>query len=249
MGNSGKSYNMVDILKFVCAVGVVIIHTDPFIEVYAIDKFVTVFTRLCVPFFFLTTGFFCFRSDECGKIDNRRVLKTLKRLVILYVLATIIYIPFCFRHTDMLNHARTFLVGGVGGGLWYLLALIFAVALIGILATFMRMKWIFVVSVAFFTAGTLLATYAPLFERFALFNKIHAINELFYNSRNGLFFGFVFVALGAVIKQYGVPKFSLPVSLTATAACVFVLAVECVLSVVIKAPNRSLFFIDRKSVV
>lgn len=101
--NLKKRYCGIDIFKIVCAFLVVTIHISPWemfgeiIHFYMVD----VCARIAVPFFFASTGFFLFAkiSFREGRIEktkeNRYVLLAfLKRIVILYMLWSMIYLAW-----------------------------------------------------------------------------------------------------------------------------------------------------------
>ena len=75
----------VDIFKFIMALLVVGIHTEPFSFNPWLDRGFGMLTRLCVPFFFMTSAYFYW-------INEKGALKYLKRLLILYLVWSVIYI-------------------------------------------------------------------------------------------------------------------------------------------------------------
>lgn len=95
------SYKGIDLIKFICALFVVMIHINPFVCIgfFINDFFVNFLARFAVPFFLVTTGYFFFKKLEFenGKLlnikENRSIVfKTVKRLLILYVLWSLIYL-------------------------------------------------------------------------------------------------------------------------------------------------------------
>lgn len=65
--------NSIDIFRFVCAIMVVMIHTNPFVDknIYLGYIFSQIIPRIAVPFFFLTSGYFYIQKllngEQCFK--------------------------------------------------------------------------------------------------------------------------------------------------------------------------------------
>lgn len=142
-----KQYSGIDITKLICAIMVIAIHTQPFIRNVWLDRGAGVITRLAVPFFFVTTGFFLDFSD------TKMVKKYVFRLLVLYAVWTVIYLPFSSLSISKL------LLTGVVGHLWYIPAAMLAV----LLTWFVRIpKRAIVISGVLMIVGTLASTYRPL---------------------------------------------------------------------------------------
>ena len=139
-----KQYSGIDIAKLICAVMVIAIHTQPFSQYVWIDRGAGVITRLAVPFFFVSTGFFLDFSDA------NKVRKYIIRLFALYAIWTIIYLPFSSLSV------RSLLLTGVVEHLWYLPAAILAVFLAFIVRA---PKKALAISYLLMLIGTLLSTY------------------------------------------------------------------------------------------
>ena len=146
-----KNYYGIDLLKFIMAVCVVAIHTQPLYSVQSIvvQRLFDTITSLAVPYFFSVSGFLLFSKIDadisCRK--NMEVCKRyLSRVLSLYVIWNIIYLPitiFGFKENNMsfaryvLDCIRGFLFIGqqfYSWQLWYLLSVIFVIASICIMA-------------------------------------------------------------------------------------------------------------------
>lgn len=129
-----KSYNSIDLFKFIAAILVVAIHTHPFGENPDVDYYFTCFCRIAVPFFFITTSFFFFRK---AKPDIKAYTK---RLSILYLLWFIIELPLvyyrffvAFDHPlpiQILNLFRSLFFSNTWAASWYIMASIIAVNIV-----------------------------------------------------------------------------------------------------------------------
>lgn len=88
-------FSDLDVVKFLMAFLVVEIHTRPF----GISSLVQGIDCIAVPFFFIASAFLCFRGVDVGQFSDGesgacfRVRKTIKKLLMLYVAWTVIYIP------------------------------------------------------------------------------------------------------------------------------------------------------------
>lgn len=185
-------YSGIDITKFICAIMVVAIHTQPFINFSWLDRGPGIVTRLAVPFFFVCTGFFLF--DDI--VDSPKIKKYLLRILLLYVIWSIVYLPFNWPIDDLI---RTFLIEGVSGHLWYLPALLFSIVLILILDRIISVKAILLLSSIVYLLGVFLSTYKSISSLF-IGERVFEIIE-FIGTRNGLFYGFFYVSLGMWISK------------------------------------------------
>lgn len=88
-----KNNNLLDIFKFVASLLIVgshclpIFHTEIFNYYYG-----QWFFRFCVPFFFITTGYF-FET-----MNNNKKINFIKHVLKLYLICTIIYFPLIFKN-------------------------------------------------------------------------------------------------------------------------------------------------------
>jgi len=93
-----KQYNSLDLMKFISAILIIVLHTSPFQSYNALISFGlrNVVTIIAVPFFFCTSGFLLFKKlfvlsqDEKGKYFKHYI----KRLCIMYGLWSLVYFPF-----------------------------------------------------------------------------------------------------------------------------------------------------------
>lgn len=107
-----KRFPLVDLVKFFCSFLVIAIHVNPFTDInlyldYGIKNYLA---RLAVPFFFVAGGYFCFRKTKYAEIDSGIPVTYAKRMIKLYLLWTVIYIPLII---------RSILRDEGGGTAWY----------------------------------------------------------------------------------------------------------------------------------
>lgn len=142
-----RKYNSIDLMKIIMSICVVAIHTEPLnncTNKWALNIFDSV-VRMAVPFFFVVSGFLLaskFDDDFSSDHNIDIVKKTLIRIMKLYVLWTIIYLPMTMVHfllekKSILHNFVDFIRGFIFIGqqynswpLWYLLSTIYSLCLI-----------------------------------------------------------------------------------------------------------------------
>ncbi len=159
-----KHYPAVDLMKFVMALLVIIIHRKMFPNNMDFANFITgdVICRIAVPFFFMCSSFFLFKKiDPKDKISKTIVWHTEKRLIILYIIWSIIYIP-CNFVKSFTGHYDEITLGGLLGQilvwiknffydysfihLWYVYSLIVAFPIIYIALKKLSAKTLSIIS-------------------------------------------------------------------------------------------------------
>lgn len=176
--NERKNYNAIDAMRIVMALLVLILH-KPFIpETLQLTKYFIekVLTGIAVPFFFIVSSFFFFGKLDGTAADNKKFWKFEKRMLILYVVWTVVYIPInlikfnggTFRGmtlsvfaSAMLDILKQFLLSRSFVHLWYIYTLIVSVAVIFLLKKFLSNKAILALSFVCFAASSLLPCLYP----------------------------------------------------------------------------------------
>ena len=139
----GGDNKALDLMKFIMAYAVVLLHCHAFIDNNElVDFFVTdVLTRIAVPFFFICSGWLLFRKMPVGEIDFSRIRKSLNRLFKMYFWWTIIYIPLiCYEIINsscdckqivknIIIFLRNCVMVGSYYHFWFLLSLMFGILL------------------------------------------------------------------------------------------------------------------------
>lgn len=159
-----KNYNIIDLCKFLMAICVIAIHTQPFVN-STNEIFISTYgiiVRMAVPFFFLSSGYLLatkFRDDYSEKQLIPIVFKNLIKIVKMYLTWSILYLPpallsyqrdgYTIGH-GILNYFRGLIFIGEHHNswhLWYLLSTIYALILVVILLRlkFNKKKWIMVI--------------------------------------------------------------------------------------------------------
>lgn len=212
-----RTYYGLDIAKFISAFLVIAIHTAPLIQIDEQMNFIVVqiISRIAVPFFFITSGFLFFRkldlSREWNDYENLARLKHyLFRIAKMYIIWTILYLPFNYLivRSDgitlqtLLGFLRDFFVNGGYYHLWFLPALMFAVAAVYLIASRFSIKSVLWVSVILYTIGMIGNVYEDAILQIPVISSVYTMYlAIFTTTRNGLFFGMMFISLGAYFAQ------------------------------------------------
>ena len=209
-----RQYASIDIARYVSALLVVCIHTFPFLEISETFNtyFIHTVCRLAVPFFFTTSGFFFFRNydSENEDLNETRLKKALIRLFRIYLIWTIIYLPytiFDYTHTGfhikyLFTYVRDFFLNGSYYHLWFLPALMLADVIVYCLYKKKGLNFTLLITFILYFVGYLINVYTPIWESipgisffFGFFTKTLS------TARNGIFFGPMFIAIGLLLSR------------------------------------------------
>ncbi len=203
-GGRHSKYNSIDILRLLCAIMVVAIHTTPFTEFEGQAGYYAayVFPRLGVPFFFAVSGYFYISSLLQGK---KVFVKYLKRLAAIYILWSFVYLLVDFIQAvrydySLVLFAKTslfnFFITGSHYHLWFFPTLFFCVITVTILKKYINL--LFIASVLLYFAGCLTGAYYGLGSNIPLIKTLYDSPNLELIRRN-LFMGLPFFLLGYLL--------------------------------------------------
>ena len=200
--------NFLNIMKFMMSIFVMIVHFSPFKSIDPILHFISIhgFTRVAVPFFVLSAGYFVSNN---GKIGIQQLSKTLKKLLYLYLFWTMVYLPLIIIEFDQLGHQLTllyivqrFVFKGTFFHLWYFAAIALSIVLIYIFQQVFSLKSLFFLSLILYVIGALNDSYYYLSTNFSLLESLsNVLQSMFYGVRNGLFYTPIFVVIGIMMKN------------------------------------------------
>ena len=186
-------FNGIDIVKFICAIMICVMHVQPFSsDVYGFTKlnfWIQNFPcRIAVPFYFTASGFLLFRKTEFHNMNESRIKN------------------YCFKILRLLGTWTFLLFIGGSVQLWYLGALVLAVIILSILIKKgIPMRWIVLISSVLYFIGLLGDSYYEFIEPLKQFliPKLFIVGyeTVFSTTRNGVFFGMIFVLIGALFAQ------------------------------------------------
>lgn len=211
-----QSYNAIDLAKFLCSILVVMIHIPPFgseddigVVRYLNYGVCNCLGMIAVPFFFVTSGFLLFRKTSYENFDIIPIKKYVLRLLKLYIIWSLIYLPIVVEYSKgyevtyaLLVYIRNFIFVGSYGQLWYLNATVVAVILIScLLVRKITVRKIMVSAFLFYIIGLLAQSWFGIIALMKsgfpnIWMILKLIQKVILTTRNGLFFRFLFVGMG-----------------------------------------------------
>ena len=212
-----KQYNSLDLAKFIAAVLIVIIHANPFSSyssgvAYA---FRNIIATVAVPFFFVTSGFlFCTKLDSlCDEDKSAYFKKYILRLVTMYLLWSAVYFIFVligwirdgFTVNDLLIYVRDFFFEGSYSTIWFLPALITAISVVYFLRKKFSYGKIVLFAIPFYLFACLGSSYYGLADKLPIISNLYDIYYSFFDTiKNGVLFGWIYVAIGGWFSENNV---------------------------------------------
>lgn len=227
-----SNYNCIDLTKFICAILVLAIH---FISDYGENNINFIFSqgisRVAVPFFFVAGGYFLANK----KNDYTKIRVYLLKIFKLYIIWSVIYFPYELYMwklssesimLDIVIYVKNFLLVGSFIHLWYLLAVIVAVILIETLLKKISVNKVLFIGFILYILGILGDGYYGVLVNIPLLKKVYDFYLLlFETTRNGLFFGMLFITLGYFIKNKDL-KIKKSISLIGLMISIFLMIIE-----------------------
>ncbi len=239
-----QSFCGIDLFKIIAAYLIILLHVSVFpAETVWYDILRQMITIVAVPFFFTASGFVLSRRLRGG------FPAAIKNNYVKYIVWSLIYLPFvifgwCVNDApiwyDITYYIRDFFLEGSYLTIWFLNALAIALLLEWILLKKLSSRTVFMISIPFFIVACLLSAYHQLLvDVLNLDLMSNFYYSVFSSTKNGLLFGFPFVALGVWISDIKTDKGVLFWS-GGLFASFFALVLEVVL--------RNSFFPNNKSV-
>lgn len=213
MQQTKRQYAAIDIAKYVSALLVVAIHVYPFVEISETFNtfFIAVICRLAVPFFFACSGYFFFKgTDSSLKGSRNKLFHYLKRIGILYLVWTVIYLPYTlwnyasegFSIKFLFSYIRDFFLNGSYYHLWFLPALMLGMWIVWRLMKSKGLACTLQVALGLYFIGYLINVYAPVWESLPFISLVYGFfTKTIVTARDGIFFAPIFLALGALLAR------------------------------------------------
>lgn len=219
-----KSYNGVDLLRFVCSVFIVAIHVPPFgnSPQFSFANFFVChyLARIAVPCFFIMSGYFLYRKSFRESFDPAPTGSYLRKMLRLYLIWGIVYFPFKLEIIlsspngilySALSCLRDYIFVGTYGHLWYLNASMVGVLMVSFLLN-KKVPVSAILSLGFllYLAGMLFENWAVLIQPLrygapGVWRALHLGKKVFVTTRNGIFEGFFFIAVGMAFSRHSLP--------------------------------------------
>lgn len=205
MENVKERYYQVDVMRFVCAILVISIHTSALYSFGDVPGKVLSLgiARIAVPFFFIASGYFFYERFNHEGYLKAYIIRILKYYLISTVVYTVILFTFIkSRNSNILDLVKNLLFNGVSPSLWFFPALIFSIS---VLYLFLKKNWIkplVIVSLVLYALGLIGDSYYGLVVGTPLEKLVEMYSAVFVNTRNGLCFGLPFLTLGVLINKH-----------------------------------------------
>lgn len=211
-------YRGIDVLKFIMALFVVVLHTHPLVKVNNMLNFLTadIVGRTAVPFFFAATGFLLEKQIGQEKKKKEIVAPYMKRLLILYCIWTVVYLPIIIYDKiivssksltyNLLAMVRDFFFAGSYSHLWYLLATVTGLIVVYVFRKYAGERGCSVILFILFFMGLLTQSYFGLLLKIVstdslLWKLMKLVKMVMVSCRNGIFFGSIFLYMGMWIAR------------------------------------------------
>ncbi len=185
----------IDTLKLICAIFVVFIHT-PQPEIWEI--YITPLIRCAVPIFFMISGYFTYGKNNLIHTLYKRIIHLITILGIVFFFYLSIF--FIVNGKDSLEHLSIlfsynfFLLNSVPYcmHLWYIVAYIYVLLIMLMVEKYNLYKWLFFLTPILLLTALTIGKYSEI-----ILGNCYPTNY----TRNFLFTGLPFFALGMIIKK------------------------------------------------
>lgn len=193
--NISYEYKALDIIKFVATFLIVGSRALPLFNNELLNYYYGQwFFRFSVPLFFISSGFFYERMND----EKKKAY--IKRIISIYVISSIIYIPLFFKNTSFLGFIYTLIFGY--GHLWYLSSIIFALITMYIFGKHLKYsnKKVILTIIVLFLFGVMFDEYYKILN-VTLINKIAGIINYIGGGRSFVFFALPSLLVGVFISK------------------------------------------------
>ena len=201
-----RTYHSIDLLKVVASLLVVAIHARPF-EGDHYPLFISLFSRMAVPTFFVVSAFFFFRKSP----DGAQLKRYLKRMAWLYafwlvVESYMVVESYFILHDWSLGKTfaillRNFFLNSTFSGSWFIMALMLGVPLVWALSRRLSTWWIAGIGVGIYAGVTVTSNYYPYLPSpvQTAVDDAYRVLGLFHNS---VLPAIAFCAMGKLIADH-----------------------------------------------
>lgn len=210
--NNKDKYELIDIMKFICAIFVVGIHAGIMSDKDSVFEwqFLNVVFRLAVPFFFIASGFLFGKKY----LKNKNKLKEnsinqIKRLIIPFIFWSLVLLPWVitqeirFTGNILLFIYRILRLNLFNGyHIWFVLALAVAICMEYIFLKKNKVKYAIILSIILYMIALCGNSYYFLIKGTPIQPIIDFIIRIFTMVRNGIFVGFPLFTVGIVVSFY-----------------------------------------------
>ncbi|HHW3837397.1 acyltransferase [Streptococcus suis] len=199
------NYAMLSLFQYIFAVLVILLHSQRIFEndwMHFIQK--SIFSRMAVPFFIVSTSFFIQLNTSTGKSNLVNYLSSSLRV---YLFLSLLYLPYAFFFFVRLGYSPFLLpfatlfalfYSGTAYHLWYFPALFLGLLIVDFLKKQFSSRLTFFICLLLFLIGSI-ETYSGYLKDSCLIQFYNLYRDFFFTSRNGFFFVPIFVYLGQLV--------------------------------------------------
>ncbi|OBZ17324.1 acyltransferase [Bacillus sp. FJAT-26390] len=201
------NFGGLDYVKFIAAILVIANHTGPLLSYHANADFLIsgILTRIAVPIFFMTSGYFFFRKQTGEQAnDSKAWLGYMKKIGKLYGIAILLYIPlnvytgYFKENFSAYSFFKDIVFDGTFYHLWYLPALIIGITITYFLYKKISLTSMLAIAGLLYVIGLLGDSYYGLIENTGGIKPLYdGMFSVFDYTRNGLFYAPIYLVLGA----------------------------------------------------
>ena len=215
------NYQNLNILKYISSILIIILHLRPFLN-YSNEldlAFNNIITRICVPIFFIITGYFVAKKE---KVNENYIKEYIRKTIPLYFVWSLLYIPVIIgtiikylptinEYISKINITLPLLIilsiillpiivlvalcyTGVYYHLWYFPAIIFSLIVLKKWKQKFNIKYLLIISFILSLFGATETYYGVL--PLSIKRTLSYYYNIFFTTRNFLFFGLFYVVLG-----------------------------------------------------
>lgn len=211
MTKRAKQYPLVDILKFISALMIIAIHTQPFLEYQDSILYYPYAYMKCfsIPFFFVSSSFLFFSKFLLLEINEQKkyYVKWIKRIGGLYLVYSLLnaVISIIFDGLDFFENIygiellEYILLGKNNGYLWFVAALIISISIIVLLNTINKKFFANVIIVILFSISFVLMIIMQFYYKFFENCDIVISYYSYFDNVRNFISGFFYVYLGIIV--------------------------------------------------
>lgn len=212
--SSKIQYSRVNLMKFIGAFLVIAIHTNPLFDLSWGANFfvVNVLSRIAVPFYLVTSGFFLYPKmiDQMNPQYQKKNKAYIQKLIFLYMFWSAFYLlinlPAYFANKSFIvglaHVGRNLLFTSIDVHLWYLIASAVAVFCIAVILRKGSWKVLMIVSTGLYILLLLTQTYSGLVSGTMIGTAIGMYERIFGTIATSFMMAIPFLTLGMAIRRY-----------------------------------------------
>lgn len=206
---SRKERNALDGFRWIAAILVICNHTSPLVLINPTADFILtrIIARVAVPFFFMLTGYFVLcRKEETAAQRSQRIHRWCLRLLKLYGITILIYIPINLYANqlslDLMILLQEILINGTFYHLWYFPAVITGVFLMNEMMRITKPKVLLLITGVLYLIALGGDSYYGIVSQSSWIKESYdRLFLLFEYTRNGFLFAPLFLVMGATIAN------------------------------------------------